>query len=100
MKQVKPLTVKQVAAITKKGLTCLGGVNGLYLMVKGEGKYYVFRYASPLTGKRSFVSLGTTSSITLAQAREKAAKYAADVRDGHDIAQNVGSNERSANLLF
>lgn len=87
MKQVKPLTVKQVAAITKQGLTCLGGVNGLYLMVKGEGKYYVFRYASPLTGKRSFVSLGTTSSITLAQAREKAAKYAADVRDGHDIAQ-------------
>lgn len=44
MKQVKSLTVKQVSAITKQGLTCLGGVKGLYLMIKGEGRYYVFRF--------------------------------------------------------
>lgn len=87
MKQVKSLTVKQVSAITKQGLTCLGGVRGLYLMIKGDGRYYVFRYLSPVTGKRSFVSLGSTSDISLAQARESAAKMAEDVKSGQDVAQ-------------
>lgn len=87
MKQVKPMTVKQVSAVTKEGLTCIGGAKGLYLQIKGEGRYYVFRYLSPVTGKRSFVSLGSTSTITLAQAREMATKYAAEVRGGNDIAQ-------------
>lgn len=87
MKQVKSLTVKQVSAITKQGLTCLGGVKGLYLMIKGEGRYYVFRFLSPVTGKRSFVSLGSASDISLAQAREMATKLSADVKSGQDIAQ-------------
>ena len=56
-------------------------------MIKGDGRYYVFRYLSPVTGKRSFVSLGSTSDISLAQARESAAKMAEDVKSGQDVAQ-------------
>ena len=99
VKQVKPMTVKQVASVTKEGLTCIGGVKGLYLMIKGGGRYYLFRYLSPATGKRSFVSLGSTSDITLAQAREMAAKYAAEVRDGIDIAQKRREQREQRKLV-
>lgn len=44
-KIIKPLTSKEVAAISKIGLTTLGGVAGLMLLVKPEGaRYFVYRF--------------------------------------------------------
>lgn len=87
MRKTSLLTIKQVAAISKQGLTSLGGVTGLYLQIKGEYKYYVYRYQSPVTGKRTFVSLGDYSSMTLAQARVAATKLAVMVSEGKDVAE-------------
>lgn len=86
MRKTQLLTIKQVAAINKQGLTSLGGVTGLYLQIKGDYKYYVYRYLSPKTGKRTFASIGDYSLITLAQARVEAGKLALLVAEGKDIA--------------
>lgn len=86
MRKSATLTAKQVAAIDKEGWTSIGGVNGLYLRIKNGYRYYAYRYASPVTGKRTFVSVGDCAEMSLAQARVLAGKMAVQVAEGRDIA--------------
>lgn len=86
MRQITALTAKQVSALSAEGWTCLGGVSGLYLRIRQGQRHYCYRYISPLTGKRTFVSLGSFSEMSLAKAREEATKLSLLVKDGTDIA--------------
>lgn len=56
----------------KSGDLCDGG--GLWLVVTGGSRLWEFRFKSPITGKRRQMSLGSAYSLSLADAREKAAK--------------------------
>ena len=69
-KAARLLTVKEVNAITKPGLTAVGGVTGLYLYIdpKSRGRSYVLRYTNAC-GKRCHISVGPASTITLKEAR-------------------------------
>ena len=54
----------------------VGGVTGLYLQAglhTGAGKF-IFRFVSPVSGKRRDMGLGTYPTIGLAEARQKALK--------------------------
>ena len=74
-KNVRPLSVKEIAAITRVGTTAVGGVPGLSVQVLQSGdRYFVYRYQ--IDGRRSMVSLGSLSEISLKVARERAAAYA------------------------
>lgn len=72
-KATRLLTVKEVNAITKPGLTAVGGVTGLYLYIdpKSSGRSYVLRYTNAC-GKRCHISVGPASTITLKEARTSA----------------------------
>lgn len=83
-KIVAPLTIKQVNAITKDGFTALGGTPGLYILVRGVSRSWVYRYTSPETGKPTMKSLGTCSSMTLLAARQVANDLWMKVRSGVD----------------
>lgn len=80
------LTVLGVRNTTKPGRYSDGG--GLYLYVPEErfrgGKRWVFRWRDKLTGKLRDKGLGPVNDVTLIQAREKAAEYRQQVRDGID----------------
>ena len=44
-KNVRPLSVKEIAAITRVGTTAVGGVPGLSVQVLQTGdRYFVYRY--------------------------------------------------------
>ena len=74
-KIVTPLSYRAVMAISKEGLTALGGAVGLYLLVKpNKRKYYIYRYKDH-TGKRSVISLGPVELLDLAQARAQASAH-------------------------
>ena len=80
-KNVRPLSVKEIAAITRVGTTAVGGVPGLSVQVLQTGdRYFVYRYQ--IDGRRSMVSLGSLSEISLKVARERAAAYAELVKRG------------------
>ena len=67
-KNVRPLSVKEIAAITRVGTTAVGGVPGLSVQVLQSGdRYFVYRYQ--IDGRRSMVSLGSLSEISLRVAR-------------------------------
>lgn len=80
------LTMLSVRNTTKPGRYNDGG--GLYLYVPDErfrgGKRWVFRWRDKLTGKTRDKGLGPVSDVTLFKAREKAAEYRQQVRDGLD----------------
>lgn len=82
------LTVKQVESSTKLGYTADGKQPGLNLQVAiGAGgivRSWVFRYTSPTTGKRREIGLGSVSTRGLAAARDEAAKFSRQVREGID----------------
>ena len=81
-----PLTVKKVDALIRAatpGATADGGTQGLYLKITPTGNAsWQFRYEAG--GKRRMMGLGGTGSVTLAQAREKAAEVRALVKQGVD----------------
>lgn len=80
------LTAIGVRNTTKPGRYCDGG--GLYLYVPSTkfrgGKRWVFRWRDRITGKTRDKGLGPVSDVTLIKAREKAAEYRQQVRDGID----------------
>jgi integrase len=83
-----PLTARQVETSTKLGYTADAKHPGLNLQVsKAAGGYarsWVFRYTSPVTGKRREIGLGPVSLRGLAEAREKAETFRRQVADGLD----------------
>jgi integrase len=73
------LTVKAVAASKAKKLRDGGG---LWLVAKGQGRYWIFDYR--FGGKRREMGLGPLHSVGLADARAKAEAARALVRQGID----------------
>src|SRR5215472_1545676 len=79
----KRLTARSLATITKPGLVADGG--GLYLHVSASGaKSWIFRWSRDR--KSHDMGLGTAGDddVTLAEARELAAKARGRVREGGD----------------
>ena len=82
-RQLNRLSAKAIASKNKPGLCCDGG--GLYLQVASSGsKSWIFRYRSRHTGKLRDMGLGPLHSVTLAQAREKAAGLRSALAAGVD----------------
>ncbi len=102
------LTAIAVRNTTKPGRYNDGG--GLYLYVPPTalrgGKRWVFRWRDKLTGKTRDKGLGPANDVMLAVAREKAAEYRQQVRDGIDpiaVAHEqraAGRIERARQLTF
>jgi len=73
------LTVKSIAASKAKKLRDGGG---LWLVTKGNGRYWVFDYT--IKGKRREMGLGPYHTVGLAEARQKADAARSLVRQGID----------------
>ncbi|MFD1744046.1 tyrosine-type recombinase/integrase [Rhizobium helianthi] len=73
------LTVKGIAASKSKKLRDGGG---LWLVQKGDGRYWIFSYT--LAGRRREMGIGPLHSVGLAEARERAAKAREMVKEGKD----------------
>ncbi|OHV84175.1 site-specific integrase [Rhizobium sp. LCM 4573] len=73
------LTVKSIAASKAKKLRDGGG---LYLVAKGNGRYWIFAYT--FAGRRREMGLGPLHSVGLAEARDKAEDARKLVRQGID----------------
>lgn len=58
--------------------------DGLYLLVRGDSRTWVFRYRDRVTGKLRDKGLGSLSAVSLAAARAETAKLRADLRNGTD----------------
>ena len=73
------LSARTVTAETRLGYHADAAQLGLYLQlaqgVTGITRSWVFRYVSPVTGKRRDMGLGSTAVRTLAQARDAAQEY-------------------------
>lgn len=87
----KPLNAKKIANAKHdgKGYTTLPDRDGLELRVMGSGtKSWVFRYTSPVSGKRrapTFAKYGESGDrLSLAEARLKAAGFRQEVQAGRD----------------
>src|SRR4051794_36354538 len=77
------LTAKQIQH-AKPGER-LGDGNGLRLDVDQSGNSsWIFRFTSPVTGKERFMGLGPARDVSLAQARDAAAKARALIRQRED----------------
>ncbi len=77
----KPLSARSAQSLKTRGFYCDGG--GLYLQVSKTGsKSWVFRYA--LSGRKRDMGLGSITTFTLAEARERARKLRQLVADGVD----------------
>jgi hypothetical protein len=75
VKQAKPL---------KKEYNLADG-NGLYLRVKPNGtKLWLFNYFKPFTNKRSNISMGMYSNLSLGKARDLKQEYQSLLTDNID----------------
>ncbi|OQW50620.1 MAG: hypothetical protein A4S09_02160 [Proteobacteria bacterium SG_bin7] len=71
-RQLSCLTAIEIKSLKKPGLYADGG--GLYVQVSNSGtKSFLFRYYSPILKRRRKIGLGSTISVSLIEAREKAA---------------------------
>ena len=75
------LTQKAVLNL-KSGMHANGG--GLYLKVTANARSWIFRFTSPLTGKRREMGLGGFPQVSLKFAREQAAAHQTMVGSGAD----------------
>jgi integrase len=83
MRQLKRLTARTVATMTKPGRHADGG--NLYLTIAGasvSSKRWTFMYERG--GKQREAGLGPAATVTLAEAREKAAEYRSLLAKGID----------------
>jgi integrase len=77
----RPLSSRRVQSLNARGFYCDGG--GLYLQVSLTGsKSWVFRYAR--NGRKRAMGLGSLTTFTLAEARDRARKMRQLVADGID----------------
>lgn len=79
-KKAAGLTARKAETIKTPGLFADGG--GLYLQVtQTGGKTWIFRYQ--IAGRRRDMGLGSSSGVSLAEARQKAADSRKLVAAGH-----------------
>jgi integrase len=67
----------------REGMHAIGDPPGLYLCVNG-GASWIFRYSSPLDGRRRDHGIGSYGDFTLAEARERAREQRKLVAQGID----------------
>lgn len=100
-KIVVPLSEKTLKALKpqEKAYKKFDG-NSMYVLVSPTGtKSFVYQYKSPLTNKYRRIVLGVYPTTTLAQAREKRAKIAADVINGIDpLIKNPQENKKLSKI--
>lgn len=76
-----------------------GDGGGLYFLVRGNSKTWIFRYRDRLTGKQRDMGLGSFPEVTLADARNKAAQERASIQKGEsplEARQATRQADRSA----
>ncbi|USD58934.1 integrase arm-type DNA-binding domain-containing protein [Vibrio sp. SCSIO 43140] len=80
------LTRKDIECATaREGAYRLCDGKGLYLHVRPSGaKSWEFRYVKPVTGKPTFMGLGSLTRCDLTEARYQAKRYRALVKQGKD----------------
>jgi hypothetical protein len=71
---------QDVIATLPEGMHSDGG--NLYLLVRGDGRFWIFRYRA--NGKRHDMGLGSATHVSLERARKAAAECRMAVRDGFD----------------
>lgn len=81
-KITKILSDKEVRSITRIGCHRVGGVPGLLLRVTPSNHYWVLRYV--LNGKRHDFQFGDLNSISVKEARNKAAQFRRFLDEGID----------------
>ncbi len=73
-------------ATTKDKSYVLSDCKGLQILIhKNGGKYWEYRYTSPITKKRTKTSFGSYPTISLKEARAKRDEFANAVMQGKDI---------------
>src|SRR6516165_1703534 len=68
----------------------------LYLSVKGNGRSYIFRYKSKMTGKDTTLGLGSARTVDLERVREMARFYNGLLARGEDPKDFRDAKEREA----
>lgn len=96
MKQATTLSAKAVAAIKGDGFHAVGGVIGLCLRIRGDSRRYVLRYISPETGRRTSMTIGDASVVSLAEARKLGAEAKIKLTQGIDPGQEKRNNIEKA----
>jgi integrase len=101
-RQLKRLTARTVATMTKPGRHADGG--NLYLTVSRTGAWVSKRWTFMFSfaGKQREAGFGSTAAVTLAEAREKAASYRSMLAKGVDplAAKKAGQKAAAARKTF
>ncbi|WP_374513622.1 tyrosine-type recombinase/integrase [Niveibacterium sp.] len=93
----KLLSARAVASLSKQeGYHTVGGVQGLYLQVRGGGASWVLR--ATVNGKRRDIGLGSYRDLSLERARECASEHRALIVSGLDPVQAREQKREAARL--
>lgn len=80
-KFVTPMPLVIFRQLKSPGFYPLGGVQGLYLRIRGASESYILRYQDT-SGNRRCISIGLRRSMSLSEARAKATKIRARLSEG------------------
>lgn len=80
-KFVTPMPLVIFRQLKSPGFYPLGGVQGLYLRIRGASESYILRYQDTFGNRRS-MSLGLRRSMSLSEARAKATEIRARLSEG------------------
>ncbi|MGO6689932.1 tyrosine-type recombinase/integrase [Rhizobium leguminosarum] len=86
-RELHRLSTRGIESTIKKGTECYGAHNdggGLVLVIDRFGARWLFKFTSPVTGKRREMGLGALATVSLADAREKASEGRGLVAKGLD----------------
>lgn len=81
-KKAKELSARAVDALKVEGRYAVGGVDGLHLLIAGNGRSWILRVK--IGARRTDIGLGSSDDVSLANARDKAREYRRKVREGID----------------
>ncbi|ANL40398.1 MULTISPECIES: tyrosine-type recombinase/integrase [Rhizobium] len=86
-RELHRLSTRGIESTIKKGTEGYGAHNdggGLTLVIDKFGARWLFKFTSPVTGKRREMGLGTLATVSLADAREKASEGRGLIAKGLD----------------
>ncbi|WP_168286446.1 tyrosine-type recombinase/integrase [Rhizobium laguerreae] len=86
-RELHRLSTRGIESTIKKGTEGYGAHNdggGLVLVIDRFGARWLFKFTSPVTGKRREMGLGALATVSLADAREKASECRALLAKGLD----------------
>ena len=92
-RKAKELSALTVARIKTEGRYAVGGVDGLYLRVRGKSRSWTLRIV--IDAKRCDIGIGSFPAVSLAEAREIARGHHQLVREGNNpIAERKAAKVR------